>query len=195
MREAIKLGIILFLITAVSAVVLAASNNATAGVIAKVEAEANNVARRQVIPQAESFKPIDESKLNEIKNESNNILEIFVGMSNEKEAVGYTIKTSTSGYGGDVEVITGISLDGKITGITVVKHQETPGLGANSTKPEFQNQFKDKLVDKELAVVKTEVRESNEIQALTGATITSRGVTSGVNLAINVYNDYLSDIQ
>lgn len=193
MREIVKLGLILFLITAVAAVVLAVSNNATSDMIVKVQNEANDAARKEVLPQAENFNAIDESKINEIKSKNNNILEVYTGISKDKSVVGYTIKTATSGYGGDVEVITGISLDGKVTGIKVVKHQETPGLGANSTKPEFQNQFVGKSTDKELTVVKTEAKESNEIQALTGATITSRAVTTGVNSAISVYNEYLSD--
>lgn len=193
MREVVKLGLVLFIITAVAAVVLAVSNNATSDMIAKVQNEANDAARREVLPQAESFKIIDESKMNEIKSKNGNILEVFIGISKDKSIVGYTIKTATSGYGGNVEVITGISLEGKITGIKVVKHQETPGLGANSTKPEFQSQFNDKSTDKELIVVKTGAKEVNEIQALTGATITSRSVTTGVNSAISIYNEYLSD--
>lgn len=192
MRDIVKLGLMLLLITSVAAVVLAMSNNVTSGVISEVEAQASDAARKEVLPQADNFKPLNKDLLNSIIGENNRILDIYTGYSEDDSEVGYAIKTATPGYGGDVEVITGISLDGKITGIKVVRHQETPGLGANATTPEFQEQFIDKSVENEVIVVKSNPGNDNEIQALTGATITSNAVTSGVNIAREIYNSKLS---
>ncbi|KGG81190.1 RnfABCDGE type electron transport complex subunit G [Caloranaerobacter azorensis] len=192
MGDILKLGLILLLITSITALVLGYANDMTKDVIVNVENQASEVARKEVLPLAESFKSLDKEILNKIINENPNIKEIYSGYSENGDLVGYTIKTATPGYGGDVEVITGISLENKITGIKVVSHKETPGLGANATQPKFQNQFKDKSVSKELEVVKGSTSSENEIQALTGATITSKAVTKGVNLAREIFINNLA---
>lgn len=178
MREIIKLGLVLLLITAISATILGLSNEITSGKIAEVEAKASQEARKEVLPDADNFEALD------IETDSK-VLEVY------KSEAGYAIKTATAGYGGDVEVITGISKDGSITGVKVVKHEETPGLGANATGADFQNQYKGIKTEKEVIVVKTAPSNDNEIQALTGATITSNAVTNGVNIARRLFNEKL----
>ncbi|MTI48551.1 RnfABCDGE type electron transport complex subunit G [Sporosalibacterium faouarense] len=192
MREVIKLGLILLLITSVAAIVLGLTNSVTEDVIQEVEAEASKEARLEALPQADSFKQIDEDIFSKIKEENSKVVEVYVGYSGE-EVVGYAIKTATPGYGANIEVITGISVDNQLTGMKVGSHQETPGLGANATKAEFQNQYKDKSTDEEIVVVKTPPSKDNEIQALTGATISSNAVTDGVNIAREIYNSILAE--
>lgn len=191
MREIIKLGLILFIITAIAASVLAVANNATSGIIAEVQEQENNKARQEVLPLAQSFVPLDEKEFEEIVLDNDKVKEIYMGNSGSGELTGYTIKTVSKGYGGEIEIITGISIDGKVTGMKVVSHSETPGLGANATKPEFQNQFLEKLTSPSIAVVKSAPKE-NEIQAIAGATITSKSVSDGVNIALDVFNNKLS---
>lgn len=185
MREIIKLGLILFIITAVAAVVLGLSNGITSEKIAEVEAAKSEAARKEVLSDAESFEAV------ELSGTSEEIIEAYKGLKGG-EVVGFAIKTATSGYGGNVEVITGISSDGIIKAVKVVGHQETPGLGANSTSVEFQGQYSGKKVDNEITVVKTTPSNDNEIQAITGATITSNAVTKGVNLARELFNTGVS---
>ena len=55
--------------------------------------------------------------------------------------MGYVFETEASGYGGKVKVMTGIDAEGAITGVVILSHDETPGLGANAEKPDFLNQF------------------------------------------------------
>ena len=71
----------------------------------------------------------------------------------------------------------------------ITAHDETPGLGANATDPEWLEQFKE--TDGPLVVAKSPTGAVNEVQALTGATITSRGVASAVNLAREFGEQYL----
>ena len=97
------------------------------------------------------------------------------------QTVGYCVVNTEKGYGGDVKVMTGVDLDGKVTAIDILEHSETPGLGANSTKDEFKNQFKGKQAG--IEVVKNSPKD-NDIQAISGATITSKAVTRAVNAAI-----------
>ena len=82
----------------------------------------------------------------------------------------------------------GISKDGnKLTGIKVMQHSETPGLGAKSTEPAWQEQFKGKSLKEALVVTKDAVKKPEEIKAITAATITSRAVVTGVNAAREDY--------
>ncbi|NBI05739.1 RnfABCDGE type electron transport complex subunit G [Senegalia massiliensis] len=191
MREIIKLGLILLLITSISAVVLGLTNSVTEEKIEDAENLVSEEARKAVLPGAEKFVKEESTEINKIVKDNSDILEVYRGMNNKDELLGYAIKTSSSGYGGDVEVITGISNDGIITGMNVVSHQETPGLGANATGEEFQNQFKEMPIEKDIIVVKSEPQNEDEVQALTGATITSDAVVKGVNSARNLYNNNL----
>ena len=101
---------------------------------------------------------------------------------------GYIYTVTPSGYGGKVTLMVGISKNGdKITGIKVMNHSETPGLGAKSTEPEWQAQFKGKALKDALAVTKQEPAKPNEIKAIKAATITSRAVVTGVNAAREDY--------
>lgn len=188
MKEIVKLGLILLLVCVVAALALAVTNELTKDQIAYQRDLASEEARKAILPSAESFKPIDEDEFNEIASKNDKIAEIFAGYQGDA-IVGYTFKTLPSGYGGTVEVMTGIDMEGKISGVRLGNHQETPGLGANATLPGFYDQYKDKSTDIEIEVSKVKPTKDNEIQAISGATITSNAVTSGVNMAINTFKE------
>lgn len=192
MKEILKLGLILFIITAVSASVLAVSNNITEPRIAEADRKANDLAKQEVLETAEEFDILDEGKLKEVAGSNSNIIEINEGYSKEDEIVGYTFKTKVKGYGGEMELIIGISTEGEVTGINILNHGETPGLGANATESYFTDSFKNKLVDNELVAVK-DPSEDNEVQALTSATITTTAVVDGVNIVREIYNSKLAN--
>jgi len=189
-----KLGLILFVISAVAACALALTNYVTAGTIEEMNIQANTVARQEVLPDATDFEEVlaeDVAKIaKEISMEKpEELMEIYIG-TNNGEVVGYTVKTApTSGYSGEIQVLTGVSSDGVISGITIIKHNETPGLGALATG-EWNDQFTGKSATEKLVVVKGTPQDGgNEIQAITGSTITSRAVIEGVNTAIAVYQN------
>ena len=191
MNETLKLGLILFIITAVSASVLAVSNNITAPKIAEADRIKDESAKREILPDGDEFRPLDENKLKEIQSIDSNILEIYEGYSGS-DLIGYTVKAKTNGYGGEIEFMTGISIEGKIMGIKILNHGETPGLGANADKPYFSESFKNKSVEKELIAVK-KPEGDNEVQALTSATITTTAVVSEVNVVREIYNSKLAN--
>lgn len=187
-----KLGFILLLISGVAACCLAFTNYVTAGTIEEMNIKANTVARQEVLPDASEFEQVAADDVVKMANEigmanPGELLEVYIGKKGS-DIAGYTVKTGpTSGFGGEVQVLTGISLDGTISGITIIKHNETPGLGALATG-EWNDQFTGKSATEELIVVKGTAKEgSNEIQAITGSTITSKAVTEGVNTSIEVY--------
>jgi electron transport complex protein RnfG len=183
LKENIRLGLILLLITGVAAFLLGGAYEITkAPIAASIETD-RQVAMKEILPTADKFEKSD-VKLNE------KISEVNAGLKGT-EIAGYAIKVAPKGYAGPVEIMVGISTDGKVTGIKILSHTETPGLGANAPEPKFSDQYKSKPTKGKIEVVKTVPSKDNQIQALTGATITSKAVTLGVNDAIDFYNSSL----
>lgn len=170
----IKTGIVLFLITGIAALILASVNNVTAPMIAANETEKQMTAMTKVLPDAGNFEELTDA----VKSED--VLGIYAG-NKDDETVGYAVLVESMGYGGAISMVVGVDLDGKITGIDITNQSETPGLGANCAKDEFKNQFVGKT--SEITVAKNNAKE-NQIDAITSATITSKAVTKGVNIAV-----------
>ncbi|MEJ8553159.1 RnfABCDGE type electron transport complex subunit G [Tepidibacter sp. Z1-5] len=184
MKEILKLGVILLIITSISAVILGFTNEATLPAIQEQNEKANIEARKSVLAEAKEFEPVEKEV------ESAIVKEIYQGLD-ESDIVGYTIKTAPKGYGGEVEVMVGIGTDGTIHGISIGNHAETPGLGAKAADEPFKSQYNGKSIEKNIEVIKTPGPKENEIVAISGATITSKAVTAGVNEAIRIYNEAL----
>lgn len=188
-KNVVKLALILLVITVIASLCLALTNYVTAPTIAEMNEKANTEARQVVLPEAESFEEVQDIKsivTTAAPGSEEIVTEIYKGKKGD-ETVGYTIKTTPSGYGGPIEILTGISSDGVIQGITILSQNETPGLGAKSTEAAFQDQFHDKDAAKEVTVIKGGNAEGNQIQAITGATITSTAVVNGVNTSEKVF--------
>lgn len=91
---------------------------------------------------------------------------------------GYVVEVnSPNGFGGALDMMAGISSTGEVTGIAIISHAETSGLGSKSTDPEWQAQFKG------AADIVSVTKDGGTINAITGSTITSRAVCDGVNAA------------
>lgn len=189
-KKVMRLALTLFVFAAVAALCLGVVNYITKDTIAKGKEKANVEARQKVLSEAEDFREvpgIDKIAASVDAENAGIVAEAYTGYKNG-EIVGYTIKTKPKGYGGDVEVLTGINKDGKIVGITILSQSETAGLGARSTESEWQAQYAGLDASKEVSVSKNGADSSkNEIQAITGATITSKAVTLGVNTSEKVY--------
>ena len=184
MKEIVRLGLILLAISFVAAVALKFTEQITAEPIAKQIAEASELSRKAVMPEADAFEPIKESQLESLKAEYPILREAYVSKVNGS-INGYVVKTAPKGFAGPIEVTTGISIDGKITGVRVGTNTETPGLGDIAAKEPFYSQYTGKSSETEVGVNKIKGSDT-EIQALTGATITSKAVTLGVNTATKV---------
>ncbi|GAA0744949.1 RnfABCDGE type electron transport complex subunit G [Clostridium oceanicum] len=178
-NETLKLGLKLLLVTAVAGLILGGAFLVTKDPIAKQVAKTNSEAMKEVLPKADSFEIMDGKS-------KGNVTEVNEGKKSS-DVSGYAIKVLTKGYGGQIEMMVGVSKEGEVKGIKILSHSETPGLGANAPQPKFSGQFKGKPTDKKLEVVKTAPANKSEVQAITGATITSRAVTKGVNEAVDYY--------
>lgn len=186
MREIMKLGIILLVITTVAAAILGYTNAVTTEPIANQVLQANILARQSVLPEATNFEAVSD----DVFDGYDGVLEVHKG-TNGSELVGYTVKTTSGGYGGPIEIMVGIDNNGVIQGVSVGNHTETPGLGAKATDENFKGQYKGKEAASDLVVIKSGVPKDNEIQAIAGATISSRAVTNGVNMATKLFNEKL----
>ncbi|GAA0101176.1 RnfABCDGE type electron transport complex subunit G [Paraclostridium bifermentans] len=186
MKDIFRLGAILFVICAVASLMLSLTNNITAPVIEQRNIQANNESRQEVLQVAEEF--------SEVKDVKGDLIEEVYQGTKGGEVVGYTIKTTPKGYGGKVEVMVGISNDGKISGVKIGNHSETPGLGSKSADPSFKDQYNGKSTKTPLNIVKGNASNENDIVAISGATITSKAVTAGVNAAMDVYEQKLISI-
>ena len=101
---------------------------------------------------------------------------------------GYVITTTDKdGFGGNIQITVGIKKDGTINGVSILSISETAGLGMKATEPSFYNQYVNKQADK--FVVSKDGGYGEQIDALSGATITSRAVTGAVNAALGYYQN------
>lgn len=101
---------------------------------------------------------------------------------------GYVITTTDKdGFGGNIQITVGIKKDGTINGVSILSISETAGLGMKATEPSFYNQYVNKQADE--FVVSKDGGDGEQIDALSGATITSRAVTGAVNAALGYYQN------
>ena len=158
-KEFIKLSGILCIITLVAAMLLAGVNHITKPKIEQAEEKATAEAMKKILPEADAFEELDEN--------------VFAGKKGSG-VVGYCAKVTTTGYGGAIEMMVAFDIEQNVSGIEILSHSETAGLGAKATDKEFKDQFKGK--SSTLTVVKGETDSTKQVSAITGATITSRAI-------------------
>lgn len=172
-KAIIKPAASLFLICLVVTALLAGVNLLTADRIAALSIQKAEESQKVVLPNAESFEEVDE--------------ETVKGLDGSGQLAGYVITTEAKGYGGTIEVMTGITADGSVSGVVLLSQNETPGLGANATKDSFREQYQQAAPDGGFQVIKSGAPADGQIQAMTGATITTQAVTDAVNLAVEKF--------
>ena len=106
---------------------------------------------------------------------------------------GWVVKAKGQGYADAIELLLGLSPDlAKITGLFILDQKETPGLGNKIITAEWRNQFIGKPTEPPLRVVKSGAEQINDIDAITGATISSKSVTGMINRAVGELNSQLT---
>lgn len=174
MKQMVRFGLILAVICLTATFVLAVTYQFTKPMIdEKLRAEEEE-ALKAILPEADSF---NEKSLDGID---------YFEALNRNELIGYCLKAAANGYSGFIRILVGIDLNGMIKGVEVLEHQETPGLGAKIKEikpgektPWFLRQFIGKSA-RGVAVKK-------DIDAITGATISSRAVTDAINVKTNEF--------
>ncbi len=113
--------------------------------------------------------------------------DVYEAVDASENLLGYVITVTTKeGYGGDIQLSVGISADGTIQGIYFLSISETAGLGMRADTDEFKDQFQG-IQSSEIQYVKTGAQSDDEIDALSGATVTTNAVTNGVNAGLAAF--------
>ena len=169
----VKLTVILFLITAVVAVLLGGVNSITKDRIAVLNEEKTAEAIRAVLDSEATPEAVTGY------TDGTGLVTAVYRMGSD----GYAVQIVVGGSQGDITMMVGIDADGAVSGVSFIKMSETSGLGAvaaqNSSKGEA---FRAQFVGKTGSVAVT--KDGGEIDSLTGATVTSRAVATGVSAAL-----------
>jgi electron transport complex protein RnfG len=186
MKDMLKLGGILLLVTAIAGGVLAFVNQKTQPIIEKNAEDAKTRALTEALPIADSSAIVPQED------------GTYIGYNDtlRQEIVGYVFQAEGKGYSSEIQTLVGIDTSGVIRGMKIISQVETPGLGTKiveikhgDKKPWFQQQFIGKTAS-ELTLTK-DPQEKDKIVAITGATISSRAVTLSVKNQLEKLNQEL----
>ena len=192
-NKIIKDALALTLITLVAGVALGGVYEITKDPIARQEAQAKAEAYEQVFTDAAAFEEVkmDDTLIQTIRGQldqegykAQSIEEIMRAEDESGETLGYAFTVVTSeGYGGDIQFSMGVQNDGTLNGISILSIGETAGLGMNADTPAFKDQFVGKQVE-QLQYTKNGATQDDEINAISGATVTTNAMTNGVNAGL-----------
>ena len=164
----LRLALTLLIITSVVAAALAGVNSITAPAIAKLTAEKTQQAIEAVLPgggEEIEFAPADL------------VSKVYKGES------GYAIEVTPGGFDNTITMMVGVDTEGKVLGISIIKHTETAGLGAVAAAGTPAGEaFRGQFVGTSGSVAVT--KDGGAMDSITGATITSRAICAGVNAAL-----------
>ncbi|MDR0930418.1 MAG: FMN-binding protein [Clostridiales bacterium] len=170
MKNILKYAGILFAITLLVGSVLAVVNAQTQGIIARLSINEEEKSRDSVVGGMSDY------------TSSEKIGDNIWAYKKGDDVSAWAVLKTAKGYGGDIKVMVGIDRDLRIISQNILDQSETPGLGANCENDTFLRQFIGKTID--MQVKKSGPYNDNDIQAITGATITTKAVTGAANEAV-----------
>lgn len=192
-NKIIKDAMALTLITLVAGAALGAVRGITKEPIARQEALTKAEAYKEVFEEANDYSTVEmtdelagqlRDSLDSEGYQAQSIDEIVEAVDGSGASLGYIITViSSEGYGGDIKFTMGVQSDGTMNGISILSISETAGLGMRANTDEFKSQFVGKNTDK-LVYTKNGASADNEIDALSGATVTTNAMTNGVNAGL-----------
>lgn len=196
MKNMLKEAAILFVITVIAGAVLGFIYDMTKEPIAGQNAKAKHEACQEVFEDAQDFRTLDISEeetspvLAENGYDKVSVNEVMEAVDASGAVLGYVmIVTSHEGYGGDIQFSMGVRMDGTLNGISLLSISETPGLGMRA-----EEVLKPQFTDKHAAAftfTKTGAVAEDQIDAISGATITTTAVVNGVNGGLNYFQNGL----
>lgn len=165
--------------------------------IAAADAATAQAAYKEVFQDADSFEAYEgfdkeaAVSLMEENGYNDEIMDVQTAKGSDGSTLGYVITVlAKDGSQANITFSVGIAADGTVNGYSITSIAETPGLGDKAKNEEFYSQFQGKQVEK-FDVVKQAPASDSEIEAISGATITSRAMTNGVNASITYFEHVL----
>lgn len=201
MKGIVRDAIILFFITLFAGLALGAVHEVTLEPIAQAQLAANTATYKQVYPEAASFEEVEgaadliAAAAADLASQGYGNVRVDAAqaaLDANGSVIGYLITSNSSdGYNGDVQISVGVTAEGNLTGVGFLSISETPGLGMKAKEPEFKDQFAGKPAAT-FEVTKMAPSADNQIQAISGATFTSKAVTGAVNAAVYFVNNCIA---
>lgn len=196
MNKIIKNSLILMAITLVSGILLGFVYELTKEPIAQQKAQAQEAAYKAVFADMDHTQPCEATEVlledatqtfAEDGFENVKVEDVYWACASDGSVLGVVMNITTKeGYGGDINFSIGISNDGVLQGLEILSISETPGLGMKANEAEFKEQFKGKKADV-LSYTKEGAASDTEIDAISGATMTTKAMTKAVNAGISFY--------
>ena len=191
----VKIALKLLLITLVAGLALGLTNAVTKDPIQEQELAAAEAARREVLT-ADSFYEVP---LDTLKAESSiqwaagndTVTAVYGAKAADGSFAGTVVEITGKGYGGSIAITVGVDQHKQVSGVKIGTHSETPGLGAKTANPDFYGQYAGMDAQKEIAIGAGE----NGVVAISGATVSSKAVTSAVNIAATLAVEYQTVIE
>lgn len=193
MKLIVKDTLILFLITFIVAAILGVAYVGTKDQIEVSKQAKMEAAWQEVLPDGKSFEENENMNYDEINNKlglagytNSMITQVLTAKNTEGEEVGYVIGVESSeAYNGSITFYMGLDLSGKLSKISLLQIAETPGLGMQAEEI-LVPQFSDKKVE-QFQYTKTKGTLDEEIDVISGATITTNAIVNGVNAGLYYY--------
>jgi len=198
MKSMLKEAAILFAITLIAGCLLGLVYQVTKDPIADAKQKAKEEACKEVFADANSFELVigdaqaaeEATKVVTDAGFKVDINEVSKALDASGSVIGYVITvTDHEGYGGDIQFSMGVRNDGTVNGISILSISETAGLGMNADsvlKPQFANKNVETF-----SYTKTGATSDDQIDAISGATITTNAFVNGVNAGLTYFRDVL----
>ena len=171
MKEFIRFSFVLGLICLITGSLLSIVNLFTQPKIKQQKIKAEQEALVSVLPEASEFK----------KTEGKDF-DYYVGLK-DKKIIGFVLKSSKKGYASDIEILTGVDTNLDTVNVKILSQSETPGLGNRIEEKRFLDQFSNKKLS-----------QLSKLDAITGATISSKAVIDSVDNTLEEFKDYLREL-
>ncbi|MFR4009480.1 MAG: FMN-binding protein, partial [Christensenellales bacterium] len=168
MKDTLKMGVRLLIICAVAGLCLALTYSKTKPKIDEQEKLAEQEAYSSLFADAASFDEVDKG------TPAEEVSKIVCAKDSQGNTLGYCVSVAPNGYKGAINMNVGVKADGTLSGVRIGSNSETAGLGARVSEESFYGQYEGKT---------TPIVLGDQVQAITGATISSTAVTTGVNAA------------
>ncbi len=179
-NSVIKPALFLFTVTVIIAVLLGFMYYITEEPIyAQLERELF-LAKQILLPAAAAFEVIDYTQ-----SKASSVTTVEKGFDASGNKVGYVVTVTPKGYAGEILAMIGFDVAISITSYSILNLNETPGLGDIAAKPDFINRFAGKS-SFPIKIVKIPTANKTDVQAITGATVTSRAIVQGINDAAEI---------
>ncbi len=177
--------IVMVIVTVVCTGLLALTNGITTEARAEQKVKKVVENRQLLFPEAKEFKELDVKELLSADIDEKQVSALAEAKNEAGETIGYIAETNARGYGGAVNIMLAIGTNQKLVGLRIMDNSETAGLGKKVEGESFRSQFKDLDATKRYTARSVEGKE--QIDAISGATISSNAVAEAINVALDLW--------